>query len=577
MNPRADAAKLSRQFCESTMLVQRFFLLLFLAGVSVPAATATDPAARVRSSGVRAHVSFLADDLLEGRAPGTRGFDIAASYVTAQFRQYGLLPLAPNRSFYQTVPLLEATAVLPGSSAVLQRDDARTEFEYGTDFLPSADFANANTTLTAPLAFVGFGIEAPELDYDDFAHVDVKGRIAVLFNGTPAKFTADQRAYYSWTVTKFSTLIRHGAVGAIVVDTSDDEQRLPWETRLAESWMPQMRWLATDNQPAEIFPELRLRFRFNRQAAARLFENGPQSFDQASTKAAAGEPQGFDLPGSITLTATTGLRRTESDNVIGIWEGADPQLRSEYILISAHLDHLGRGKSINGDAIYNGAHDNAVGVGIMLEIARALSNSGVRARRSIIFAALTGEEKGLLGSDYFANHPPVPINRIVASLNLDMPLVLAKTRDLVAIGAEHTTLGPLAAETIRRYGYRLSKEGTPDSGAFVRSDQFSFIRQGIPSILIESGNQARDPKIDVVAMKREFLDKRYRQPSDDLLSPIDYDAAADIARINLSMAVDIGDSDERPQWNRGDFFGNQFAVQKKAPPPRVAPSGTQGR
>jgi hypothetical protein len=553
----------------------RSSLFLALACVSVAAPAATDPAARVRASAVRAHVSFLADDLLEGRAPGTRGYEIAASYVTAQFRQYGLSPGGTNRSFYQTVPLIEATPVLPGSSAVLTKDDNKTEFEYATDYLPSADFTAANASVSAPLAFAGFGVEAPDLEYDDFARVDVKGRIAVVFDGAPSKFTNDQRAYYSWPVEKLSALLRHGAVGAIFVDTPEDEQRTPWQMRTEQSWMPQMRWIGSDGQPADAFPELQLRFRFNRNSAAKLFEGAPQSLDQVTARAIASEPQGFDLPGTMELTATTGIRRTESDNVIGIWEGTDPVLKNEYILVTAHLDHLGRGKSINGDAVYNGAQDNALGAGIMLEIARALTYAGARARRSIVFAALTGEEKGLLGSDYFVHHPTIPLNKIVANFNIDRPLLLARTRDLVAIGAEHTTLGPLAKETVGRYGYRLSDDPTPEEVPFIRSDQFSFIRQGIPSLVIESGSQARDKSVDVAALKREYFSTHYHQPSDDLLLPMDYTSAADIARVNLSMVIDVADSDERPQWKKGDFFAKQFSSAKPAPA-KQAPANNGG-
>jgi hypothetical protein len=470
----------------------RTLTALLLAAATFTAGAADIPAAQsVRADAIRSHVEFLAGDLLEGRAAATRGYDIAAAYVAAQFRQAGLAPAGDNDTFLQAVPLLEATAVLPGSSAKLVRDDETYAFEYGTHYLPSADFLSASSTLTAPLVFAGYGVDAPELGYTDFANVDLKGRIAVILSGAPAKFPNSQRAYYSWSERKWSSLVERGAVGVITVASSVDEKRLPWERVVAMSWAPQMRWLDAEGKPQRAFPELKLRFRFNHEAAARLFENAAASFTEIMATADAGEPQGFGLPGMLTLSATTGLRRTESANVLGVLPGADPELRNEIVVLSAHLDHLGRGSAVNGDSIYNGAHDNAVGIAIMLEIARALHISNTRPRRTVLFAAVTAEEKGMLGSDYFAEHPRNDGRRIVANVNIDMPLPLAAVRDFVAIGAEHSTFGAIARSAVAAQGYRLSPDATPEEVSFIRSDQFSFIRHGIPALPEAEVNPAR--------------------------------------------------------------------------------------
>ncbi|HYM33852.1 MAG TPA: M28 family metallopeptidase, partial [Steroidobacteraceae bacterium] len=421
-------------------------------------------------------MEFLADDLLEGRGAGSQGHALAANYVAAQFRQLGLAPGGAEKSYFQSVPLLEATPVLPGSAAHLARDGESIDFEYSTDYLPSADFSAPTSSLTAPLAFAGFGVTAPERKYDDFANIDVQGRIVVIFGGAPAKFPHDQRAYYSWQGSKFPNLIAHGAVGVITVDTPEDAERTPWEKRVNASWQPQMRWLDADNQPADAYGELKQRFRFSHQAAAKLFRNAAHSLEETFATAAIGEAQGFLLPGSITLTATTGLRRNESNNVVAVLAGSDPKLKNEYIVFSAHLDHLGRGKAVNGDSIYNGAHDNAVGSAILIEVARMLAMNTLRPKRSIIFLAVTAEEKGLLGSDYFANHPIVAKKNIVANFNIDMPLPLAPTRDFVAFGAEHSTIGPVVARAAQTQGYALSPDNEPAEVHFIRSDQFSFIR-----------------------------------------------------------------------------------------------------
>ena len=541
-----------------------------LVAASAGAAERT-PWTMVDAKGIRAHVEFLADDLLEGRATASRGYDLAAAYVASQFRQNGLAPAMGGESFYQNVPLLEATAVLPGSSAELVLDDGKVVFEYSTHYLPSADFTAASSTLSAPLAFAGYGVDAPELDHNDFATVDVKGRIAIILSGAPAKFPHDQRAYYSWSTRKWNTLIEHGAVGAVLIDSPVDAQRVPWERSVAMSWVPQMRWVDDEGKPQNTFPEIKLRFRFNHEAAARLFEHGEASFAEVLEAAERGDPQGFQLPGLMTLSSTTGLRRTQSMNVIALLRGSDPQLANEYIVLTAHLDHLGRGSAVNGDSIYNGAHDNALGVGILLEMARALNLSGARPKRSIVFAALTAEEKGLLGSDYLAEHLPFTGGRIVANLNIDMPMLFVPTLDFVALGAQHSTLGTAVRSAVTAQGYQLSEDATPEEVSFIRSDQFSFIRRGVPSMVLHGGYRSRDSTHDAAQMQRDFRRQQYHQPADDVSLPMDYAGAADLARINLRMAIDLANAATRPRWRPKDFFGEKFGNG----PPGTATSASE--
>ena len=537
----------------------RICIALLLFGVVVSGhAAERGPWSSVQADAIRGHVEFLANDLLEGRAAASRGYDIAAAYVAAQFRESGLQPDGDDGAYFQSVPLLEATPVLPGSSAQLVRDDGSHTFEYSTHYLPSADFTSASSTLTAPLVFAGFGVDAPELGHDDFEHIDVTGRIAVVFSGAPAKFPHDQRAYYSWTQKKWTTLIEHGAVGLITVDSLVDAERVPWERSVAMSWTPQMRWLDADGKPQNAFPELKLRFRFNHESARTLFEGASLDLDQALAAAEAGAAQGFELQGMMTMSATTGLRRTESANVLAVLPGVDPELKNEYVVLTAHLDHLGRGAAVNGDSIYNGAHDNAVGVGMLLEIARTLRATDVKPRRSIVFAAVTAEEKGLLGSDYYVNRVQTSVRRVVANINIDMPMIFAPLRDFVALGVEHSSLGALARNAAGAFGYRLSKDAAPEEVSFIRSDQFSFIRQGVPAIAINGGYQARDGKTDIPALMKQFRETHYHQPSDETDLPMDYASVADLARINLRIALDAATA-ARPYWNRGDFFGETFA------------------
>lgn len=516
------------------------------------------PWGAVSEDAIKGHVEFLAHDLLEGRAAATRGYDLAAAYVASQYRQYGLAPDGDDGSYLQSVPLIEATPVLPGSSARFVLDDEAIDFEYGTDYLPSADFFSASSTLTAPLVFIGFGVSAPELNHDDFENVDVEGRIAVIVSGAPAKFPNNQRAYYSSMLRKLTTLTEKGAVGLIVVDSISDEKRTPWERTVAMSWAPQMRWLDEEGAPQDAYPEIKLRFRFKKEAAARLFERAQRPLEEVLEAAENGDAQGFELPGMLTLSATTGLRRTQSANVLGVIEGSDPKLKNERVILTAHLDHMGRGSSVEGDSIYNGAHDNAVGIAIMLEVARALRVSRTKPQRSIVFAAVTAEEKGLLGSAYLAKQSVDAQQRIVANLNIDMPLPLARTSDFVAFGAEHSSLGNAARTAASAQGLKLSPDPMPAEVVFVRSDQFSFVRHGIPALMLHSGLKPRDATIDLGAMRAKFFSSDYHQPSDDLSLPMDYDSAADLTRLHLRILLDAANG-TRPRWNRGDFFGEIFS------------------
>ncbi|HWK50646.1 MAG TPA: M28 family metallopeptidase [Steroidobacter sp.] len=538
-------------------------LLALIVVGSLQAAERGSPWNEVQPDAIRSHVEFLAADLLEGRATASRGYDIAAAYVASQFRQAGLQPAGEdNKSYLQKVPLLEATPVLPGSSAALVRNDDTYTFEYGTHYLPNADFISASSTLSAPMMFAGFGIDAPELTYNDFEGIDVKGRIAVIFSGAPAKFSNEKRAYYSWEERKLTTLVERGAVGVITIDSNADAKRTPWERRVAMSWIPQMRWLDEAGQPQNAFPALKLRFRFNHDAASQLFETAQSSFPEALAASEDGTPQGFELPGMMTLSATTGLRKTESANVLGVLRGSDPQLKDEYIVVSAHLDHLGRGTAVNGDAVYNGAHDNAVGVGIMLEIARALHESNAKPRRSVLFAAVTAEEKGLLGSDFFASQAQLDQKKIVANLNVDMPLPFTPVFDFVALGAEHSSLGAAARQAASAQGYRLSADAAPELVRFIRSDQFSFIRRGIPALVLSAGYQPRNPSVDLDELRRQYLATHYHQPSDDLTLPIDYPTAADLARVDLRIALSVANATAAPRWSTGDFFAEKFSTVK---------------
>ena len=520
------------------------------------AAHAAPPAASAQR--IRADIGFLADDLLEGRAAGTRGYDLAARYVAAEFESLGLAPGGRDGSWYQPVALIEGATVVAAGELLVERNGTATRLETGVDFLPQRDYSGPKTRVTAPAEFVGFGVHAPERGYDDFEGSDLKGRIAIVLSGAPPTFDSESRAHYSATLTKMAELVRRGAVGVITVLTPLDESRRPWPRWVQGSWFPGMRWIGSDGQPVDAFPELKRGAIMGATGAAKLFAGSGHALEDVFARATAGTPQHFALPGEVTLAGETTLTPRSSANVVGLLEGSDPKLRHEYVVMTAHLDHLGRGAEVNGDGIYNGALDNASGVAVMLEVARLLK-AGAPPRRSVLFVALTAEERGLLGSDVFARQPPVPREALVADVNMDMPVALGPVADWVAFGAEHSTLGPVAARAARAEGYRLSPDPEPEEIVFVRSDQYMFVRQGVPSIYMSSGNRSRDPAIDLAQRADEFRRTHYHQPSDDTKLPIDYPSLAGLARVNLRIVREVANATARPSWNPGDFFGERFA------------------
>lgn len=543
------------------------------------AGAADEVAAQVRDAAIEAHVRFLADDLLEGRGTGQRGYEIAARYVAAQFAQYGLLPGAGSGpdDWYQSFRLIESAPVLPAAAAILIGADGSTHaLEYGTHFIPAVDYKQPEAVIEAPLAFVGYGIHAPEFAHDDFADIDLRGRIAVVFNGSPKKLPNHARAYYSASEQKLGGLIQRGAVGVISIDTPDEEARVPWERKVKQAWRSRMRALDPAGEPIEDYRELRGRFSFSRPAAELLFAGAPEPYASVIAKAQAGEPQRFELPGRVRLKSVSQLRELNSANVLGLLPGSDPLLSREVIVVTAHLDHIGRGLSVGsggGDQIYNGAHDNASGIATLLETARVLA-AGKRPKRSVLFAAVTAEENGLIGSDVLARRGAGDGRRFVANVNMDMPTALVATRDFVAFGAEHSTLGPIAARAAQREGYLLSPDPSPEEVVFIRSDQYSFVRQGVPAIYMDGGHQAVDPAVDAGALVKKFLQERYHTVSDDLSAPMDYATLAGLARVNVRIIEDVGNARQAPEWLPGDFFGERFAKPLEGGV-ATAPAGTR--
>jgi len=524
-------------------------------------AVPAEAAARVDDGArrIQADVAFLADDLLEGRAAGTRGYDLAALYVANRYRAIGLAPAGDDGGYLQAVPLLEGRRERQGASFSLSRDDGRIDFAFQDDFLPGVNYNASSHAVTAPLVFVGQAVHAPELDHDDFAGVDVRGKIAVYFSGAPADFPNTQRAFHASGRQKMVALAERGAVGVIQIGNPVDEAKYPW-ARMARNWeMAGMRLLGTDGQPIDAFPEIRATASLGVHAARRLFEGAPMEAEEVFARREAGTLEAFDLPGQASLAGRTTLERVTSHNVVGKLAGSDPSLASEHIVYTAHLDHVGRGAEVDGDDIYNGAFDNALGTAVMLEAATELV-AGPAPKRSLVFVALTAEERGLLGAEHFANQPSVE-GELVANINMDMPVFLADVTDVVPIGIEHSSLEADVQAAADALDIGLTPDAKPEEVVFVRSDQYAFVRKGIPAVYLDAGIKARSPDVDALALYEDFLTGHYHQPSDDTSLPIHYPSAARLAMLNAAIGRRVGDAAERPRWKDGDFFGRTFGGQ----------------
>lgn len=530
--------------------------LLVVAG-TVCAAAADDRATRR----VQAHTAFLSDDLLEGRGTGTRGYALAARYVASQFSRLGLEPGADGGSYEQPMKFVEATARLEAGRLIVRtggKDDALDPLNDAVAFVTVGEAAG---TVTAPAVFVGFGVQAPDLGYDDYAGADLQGKIAVILSGAPKQFPATKRAHHSNGDQKRRLAVKHGAVGIVTVYTPRDEARYAWAFVLSQARFPAMRLLDAAGRPVDSFPQLRCLASVRRGAADRLFAASGRTAEEVFAKAEAGEAQSFPLNAEITLAGEATLRTVESANVLGWLPGTDAALARQPVVVTAHLDHLGLGTAVDGDNIYNGTMDNAVGVALLLATAEELA-AGPRPARPVLFAALTAEEKGLLGADHLARNPPARVEHFAANVNVDMPLFPAPVRDLVAWGAEHTTLGALTAKVAMRHGFTVSPDPFPDETVFVRSDQYPFVRTGVPAIYLSSGVKAADPAVELMALWETHLKKRYHKPSDDIHQPVDWPSTGAFALLMTDVVRDTANATAAPAWLPGDFFGGLFGRKK---------------
>lgn len=542
-----------------TILRIRSFLLFSIPVVllaQAPCSLASDTTVALSERRIEADVAFLADDLLEGRATGSRGHEVAARYVATQMQLLGLRPGAAEDSWLQPVPLLEATAIVPAADVRVFLGANPVELVPAIDFVPDPGFHAPIATVSAPMVFVGFGLSAPEFGYDDFEGVDLRGKIALHLSGLPPQIPPALRVHYD--KQKAEDLARFGAAGRVQLPSRGEAGRTPWASDVASSRLPRLRLLDAEAHPVDAFPGLDAAIRLSPAGASKTFRRAPKSLEAIWADAEAGKVQSFELHASASITTQSLHRRLTSHNVVGLLRGSDTELTGEYLVLMAHLDHIGRATPIDGDPIYNGALDNASGVAVMLETARLITAASTRPRRSIVFLATTAEERGLLGSRQFAMKPTVSKEHIIAAFNLDMPVALYPPAGFTAVGSDHSTLGVAARDALAAEGLSMLPIDRPERGLFAFTDQYSFVREGIPSLYVHDGPLASDPEIDAEGVFEGFLRDHYHRPSDDVGLPIHWEALAYLARVHARICHLVADDPKPPRWLPGDFYGERF-------------------
>ena len=498
------------------------------------------------------HILYLADDKLEGRLTGSEGYHKAAVYVAGEFERAGLKP-GGTSGYFQPVKFKSREIVEEGSSLALVHNGAEEALRLGEDATISMRVDPAGS-VEAPLVFAGYGLTVPEMKFDDLAGLDLRGKIAVYFSGGPSSIPGALSSHYQSAEERGAFLSRAGVAGTCTV-ANPAGMDVPWARSSLARFQPAM---------SLNYPEMDKRFglqlsvTINPEHLDKWLAGSGHSANEILALAKERKPLPH-FPLDSRLNAKTQVRRTEveSPNVVAILPGEDPKLKDEYVVLSAHLDHLGVGRPINGDSIYNGAMDDASGVATLLDIAEQLHEAKAKLRRSVLFVTVAAEEKGLLGSKYFATHPTVKPEQIVADLNVDMFLPLFPFHILTVFGLDESDLGKQVRAVAEPLGISIQRDLEPERNIFIRSDQYNFIRQGVPSLFFKVGYEKGSPE---EAIAKQWLKERYHAPSDDVNQPVDLKAAADFNRVIRMLAEAVANETARPQWNQDSFF-RRFATK----------------
>lgn len=520
----------------------------------------------------RAHVEFLADDLLEGRETGSRGYDIAAKYVASQFALNGALPMGDvrkdgQRDYLQVIPF-RSSKLDPGSPVfeVRGKDGTVDRWTFAEDYYVSSSFFKSEESVTAPLVYVGYGIVAPRFGIDDYAGLDVKGKIVVQLTGAPTSLPGEEAAHYSSGLLKREAAQARGAVGIISLQTPASEMVFPFVLGKQYLGSTRFAWLDKSGQPARFDPRITNGASLSLKTAEKLL--APTGAKLADLVAAANDRKPsakLDFGVTVHMAHKSILKDVTSSNVVAVIPGTDPVLKDEYVVFMGHLDHIGiataPGLKPGDDKINNGAIDNATGIATLLETARIFAG-GERPKRSIMLLAVTGEEKGLIGSDYFAMFPTVDRKQLAAVINLDMPILLFDFRDVIAFGIEQSTMDGPTRRAVEKSGLSLTPDPWPNQRIFTRSDQYSFVKQGVPSIFLALGIHSFQKDGEGQTAFNTFMQKYYHRPTDEITLPIRWDAALRFVQLNVDIGREIANTPARPKWKPGNFFADTYGVGK---------------
>ncbi len=524
----------------------------------VPAA-AREAAASIDPEKIRAHVRFLSDDLLEGRGPGLRGAEIAAQYIATQFALSGLKPAGENGTWFQKVPLLAVHTIEDKTTFALEpKNGAAISLKYGDDYVTKDETGDTSADIDAPIVFVGYGIDAPEYQWNDYKGVDVKGKVLlVIVNEPPSDdekfFKAKALTYYGRWTYKYEQAARLGAVGVLIIHRTDLAS-YGWEV-VRNSQSIEKSYLQNDPQST-----LRAASWIQLDVARKLL--GSVGIDADKAIDAAGKPgfKAIELPVRLKAHVASRVRKYDSNNVIAMVPGATD--KQQAIFFTAHYDHLGIDPDSKGDNIYNGAADNGTGCGILLEMARAVAQSKIPPPHAMYFAAVTAEEQGLLGSEYLGMHPPVPSGKISLNLNYDMLLPIGIPLAVEVGGAERTTFYPVVQSTAKAFQLEIEPDDTPGAGHYYRSDHFSMARFGVPAFSVDQGTlfQGHDPEWGK-QQNKDYVDKHYHQPSDEYRPDWDFRGNAKLAQFGFILGWQASALPTVVGWLPGDEFE---AARKKS-------------
>jgi Zn-dependent M28 family amino/carboxypeptidase len=508
---------------------------------------------RVDPERIRAHVRFLSDDLLEGRGTGQRGGDIAAQYIATQFSLYGLKPAGDNATYMQKVPMVGITPQPSTTFAFVAAKSGANDLKPLDQYVAYDQTQQSQSDVNADIVYVGYGIEAPEYNWDDYKGTDVKGKVLLMLVNEPSSddakfFKGKALTYYGRWTYKYEQAARKGAVGAILIHRTDMAS-YPWEV-VRNSNSGEKSFLKLDGTP-----KLKVASWIQLDVAKQLASSSGMDLDKMMADAQSRDFQPVSLPAKLKAHMVSKVRPFESNNVIAMLPGADRKLKDEAVMYTAHYDHLGIRPDMSGDNIYNGANDNATGCGILLELANVFTLATQKPRRSILFTAVTAEEQGLLGSEYLGKHPPIPAGKIALDLNYDDVPPLGAPEEVEVSGSERTTFYPTVQALAKDFRLNIRPDARPEAGHYYRSDHFSLARVGIPAFSVNEGMKYKGHDVAWgMQQADEFTAKHYHQPSDEYHPEMDFTGDAAMARFGFALGWQAANMPSLVGWEKGDEF-----------------------